>query len=250
VSKKNRHGLKRAIPEDVKREIRRRCGFGCVVCGLGYYEYEHFNPDFKDAKEHSAEGMTLLCSQCNQKRARKTLSVETVVLANGNPKCKQAGFASERYDFWTDPVEVKIGGLTFLDCAALIRVNGVDILSFRAPENEGEPVRFSGFFSDNSGDGILNIVDNVWHAGGNSWDIETVGPVITFRRALGDISLKIRVKPPGAIVVEKIDMVYDGVFFRGGENFLSISFNGRDWQKFIGCNAIGGDVGISIRSAN
>jgi trigger factor len=30
----------RAIPEPIMREVRRRCGFDCVLCGLSLYEYE------------------------------------------------------------------------------------------------------------------------------------------------------------------------------------------------------------------
>jgi hypothetical protein len=78
ASQVNKHGLPRSIPSHIKQEIRQRCGFGCVICGFGFYDYEHFDPDFVDAKSHSPEGMTLLCSQCNQKRARKRLSVATV----------------------------------------------------------------------------------------------------------------------------------------------------------------------------
>ncbi len=28
------------IPEAMKREVRQRCGFGCLICGLTLYEYE------------------------------------------------------------------------------------------------------------------------------------------------------------------------------------------------------------------
>ncbi|MXF04188.1 hypothetical protein FQ041_25950, partial [Escherichia coli] len=70
----NKHGLSRRIPETIKRQIRQRCGFGCVICGFGFYDYEHFKPDFVDAKIHDPNGMTLLCSQRNQKRARGRLS--------------------------------------------------------------------------------------------------------------------------------------------------------------------------------
>ncbi|MHB0562224.1 hypothetical protein ACX3RA_15640, partial [Escherichia coli] len=59
----NKHGLSRRIPETIKRQIRQRCGFGCVICGFGFYDYEHFKPDFVDAKVHDPNGMTLLCSQ-------------------------------------------------------------------------------------------------------------------------------------------------------------------------------------------
>lgn len=32
----NRHGLSRYIPPNIKRTIRKQCGFGCVVCGVAF----------------------------------------------------------------------------------------------------------------------------------------------------------------------------------------------------------------------
>lgn len=31
----------RNIPLPIQREVRQRCGFGCVICGMPLYEYEH-----------------------------------------------------------------------------------------------------------------------------------------------------------------------------------------------------------------
>ena len=51
----NKHGLPRTIPPDVKRAVRRACGFGCVICGLGIVDYEHVDPTFADALVHDPE---------------------------------------------------------------------------------------------------------------------------------------------------------------------------------------------------
>ncbi len=29
------------IPLPIQREVRQRCGFGCVICGLPLYDYDH-----------------------------------------------------------------------------------------------------------------------------------------------------------------------------------------------------------------
>ena len=86
MGEKNKYGLGRYIESDTRRLIRKRCGFGCVICGIGFFDYEHFDPDFAEAKEHNPEGMTLLCMQCNQKRRRGTLSASTVKRHNEFPK--------------------------------------------------------------------------------------------------------------------------------------------------------------------
>lgn len=236
MAERNHHGLGRYVPQDVRREIRTRCGFGCVICGLAYYDYEHFDPDFKDAKEHNPEGMTLLCMRCNHKRARGTLSAATVARANAHPKCKQQGFASELFDFGPEPIEVKFAGASFIDCGTLIQVGGVDLLSFKPPSEPGSPFLLSGFLSDATGATTLKIVDNEWFAGDENWDVEVVGPVITIRRGLGDIALQVRVMPPHALVIEQIDMQCEGYFFKGRGDTLKVSQDGRSWTTF---NAIG-----------
>ena len=60
----NRFGLGRDIPGTTKRIVRQRCGFGCVVCGAAFYQYEHVDPAFADARVHDPEKICLLCGGC------------------------------------------------------------------------------------------------------------------------------------------------------------------------------------------
>ena len=50
--KKNKLNLSRAIPVEVKKQVRRDSGYACVICGTCPYVYEHIEPEFKDAKIH------------------------------------------------------------------------------------------------------------------------------------------------------------------------------------------------------
>ncbi len=245
---RNKHGLTRTIRDAVKREVRKRCGFGCVRCGLAFFDYEHFDPDFKDAKEHRAEGITLLCMQCNQKRARGTLSVETVAAANAAPKCLEQGFASESFDFGSDPMQVAFAGVTFTNCPTLIEVNGFPLLSVRGPEEPGAPYRLSGFFADDTGDITLKIEDNVWSAGADNWDVECEGPLITIRNGPRLISLVLRQEPPKRLVVERIDMAFEGIRLRGKDDVLEVSFDGKSWCAWTGCNMVDCFVGMSFNN--
>lgn len=246
MGERNQHGLGRYVPQAVRREIRSRCGFGCVICGLAYYDYEHFDPDFKDAKEHNPAGMTLLCMQCNQKRARGTLSSQTVALANQAPKCRQQGFASELFDFSSEPIEVKFAGVSFYNCRTLIRVSGVDLLSFKPPEEPGTPVLLSGYLSDITGATTLKIVDNIWSAGEENWDVEVKGQRIIFRRSPSDIALQIRVAPPHALAVEIINMEFEGYHLNGNEQTLAYSRDGTSWSTLTAVSISGCDVGIAF----
>ncbi|WP_445663589.1 hypothetical protein [Enterobacter soli] len=245
---RNKHGLSRYIPEVVKREVRQRCGFGCVNCGFGFYDYEHFDPDFSDAKEHNPNGMTLLCSQCNQKRARGRLSAEAVAKANRNPKCLQQGFASEMFDIQREPLEIAFGGLVFYNCQKLIVVNGTPVLSVQPPSEPEAPMLLSGVFCDSQGRETLTINNNEWSVLSGTWDVECVGPKIIIRSEPRKISLVLRMTPPTGIVIEMLDMVFEGVGLRGDADSFMICMDGKKWQKWFGCSMRDCFTGISIQT--
>lgn len=246
MAERNKHGLGRTIPADVRRIVRQRCGFGCVRCGLAFYDYEHFDPDFKDATEHRVEGITLLCMQCNQKRRRGTLSAETVRYANADPLCLQQGFANETFDFGAEPIEIIFAGVSFTNCDTLIEINNFPILSIKPPEDVKQPYRLSGRFAGQSGEITLKIEDNVFSTGADNWDVECVGPRITIRNGPRDIALVLRSEPPKRLVVEQLNMQFEGVWLRGAMDKLEISLDGRGWNSFAACSVQNCGVGISL----
>ena len=91
----NKHGLSRTIPEPVKREVRQRCGFGCVVCGSAIVQYHHFNPLFEEAQVHFADGINLLCGKCHDKVTRGMIGDRQVREADAYPFCKHAGVVKD-----------------------------------------------------------------------------------------------------------------------------------------------------------
>jgi len=246
MGKHNRHGLSRTISADVKREVRQRCGFGCVICGLGFYDYEHFAPDFKDATEHNPAGITLLCMQCNQKRARRVLSAKTVALANANPRCLQDGFAKENWGFGSEPITVRFAGVEFVETPHLIEVNGTAMMSVLPPEEGSSIYRVSALFANVAGRTTLEIVENEWYAKRHNWDVECAGNRITIRNAHRDVALVLKSEPPGLITIEKLNMYFQGIYFRGDSSVLEISRDQRSWGKVSAMRSVRNRVGISI----
>jgi hypothetical protein len=82
----NSQGLKRAIPEQVTREVRRRCNFGCIYCGEFLVEYHHFDPEFANAKNHVSAGITLLCPSCHQKVHNALITPDEIREIEASPK--------------------------------------------------------------------------------------------------------------------------------------------------------------------
>lgn len=53
---------------------------------------------------------------------------------------------------------------------------------------------------------MLGLEENEWVGGFEAWDIEIVSQRITVRRNKGRIVLRLRLDPPGRVVVERLDM--------------------------------------------
>lgn len=214
----NKYGLTDTIPNPVKREVRQRCGFGCVNCGNAVYQYEHLEPTFAEAKEHNPEHIVLLCGGCHDRVTRTILSKETIKLRSQKPICKQKGFSFGPFDLGLVEPIVKIGTLTCKNVESLIQIDGESILSIKKPEGEGTPFRINAYLTDRDGVEILKITDNEWVTSTSNWDVEVVGPKITIRKNLGDITLILRTEAPHTLIVERLEMIHRGVRISCSEN--------------------------------
>lgn len=242
----NAYGLPRTIPADVKRKVRQACGFGCVICGLGIVQYEHVDPEYHMAKTHDPEKIVLLCPGCHAKVTTKQWSKARVKLAMRSPKCKQVGYANEFFDFCDGHPHLTFGGLKAIGCSIPIEVQGYPLFSIEAPEEEGEPFRLSGHFTDANGDVSLVIKDNEWMAGSELWDVEVIGSRITIREGVGRIHLVLRADPPYGLTVEKVDMWLGGYRFLANGEDLKVYVPGGGELNLSSCLAMGCRVGLSL----
>ncbi len=80
----------RDIPEPLKRNIRKRCGYGCVICGKPIYEYHHIY-GFKPKEVHIEDEIALLCGEHHAKVTRKLIPLEYVLKYNSLPHNKKTG---------------------------------------------------------------------------------------------------------------------------------------------------------------
>ena len=103
----------RNIPLPIQREVRQRCGFGCVICGLPLYEYEHM-AEWASVKRHVADEITLLCDQHHREKTGGLLPKEVVSQANLNPFNLREN-VSKPYNlhFSGKDAEIEIGGNSF-----------------------------------------------------------------------------------------------------------------------------------------
>ena len=168
----NKYGLTRDIPNDVARQVRQRDGFGCVICGNAFYVYEHFDPEFVEAKKHDPNGICLLCGTCERRKTSKLLSTESVKNAVMHPRCKEDGFSWGCLDIGSEHPEIILGSFTAYKVKVLVEIYGEEIFSVLPPERLGGPFRINARLSDPDGKPILGIVENEWRTFSENWDVE------------------------------------------------------------------------------
>jgi hypothetical protein len=202
----NSHGLSRNIPEQEKRCVRQRCGFGCIICGSAVVLYHHFSPPFAEAKQHLASGITLLCGRCLQKASQA--GEAEIAKWNAAPFCKTNGYTQDFLFTAMDEVRLQIRSLIFKR-KMLVMYDEEMLIGFAPPEQEGGPLRLFARVTDDEGNDILQILDNEWCAGIEAFDVDTSYGVLLIRKNFGDIVLRM-VNRDGQMALDRLNLAYKG----------------------------------------
>lgn len=236
----------RDIPDEIKREVRQRCGFGCVICGKPLYQYEHM-PGFANVLRHRAEEITLLCPDHHAEKTNKLLPVEVVERANADPYNKRAGVSPAYFlNFSGTRCEVKIGDNRFIAedeghggwCIPLI-IDNIPLIMFRLEDGH---LLFSLRVFNDKDELILDISDNYVKYSVTPWDIQLVGRRLTIKASARNILLDMELYTPNIVHVRS------GRFCLGGFELLvrpeySVFVN--TGSLMAGCTVINGN-GIAI----
>lgn len=204
----NKFNLSRVIPAPIKREVRQRVGFGCVICGHAFYHYEHFDPEFHLAPSHQAKGITLLCPNHHDAKNRNRISIETVRKANESPKCSEVGFSRGPLEIGNESLKIQIGNTIFIDPVNIITIDGFVILKVTKPIKNGSPFLLT--FIPSNYPNSNKIIENEWFGDTSSWDITTEGNKIEVKEKKGKVILEIENILNEKLVFHKIDIEYSG----------------------------------------
>jgi hypothetical protein len=242
----NRFGLSRSIPNDVKRQVRQSCGYGCVICGTAIVEYEHVRPDFARAKVHDPQAIALLCPTCHAKKTRNFLSVRRILEAMEKPKPKTKGFAFSELEDHNNHPYVVLGGMTLKNCPTPVEVRGIPLIRIECAEVSCGPYQLSASFFDVNGIPSLFIRRNEWQVASNSWDVEAVGGQITVRTGPGEIALQLLLDPGEGIVVQRLRMHCAGYFFEANHSQLEVVSPGGGRMSFTNSLVDNCNVGLAL----
>lgn len=205
----------RNIPLPIQREIRQRCGFGCVVCGLPLYDYDHLL-GWANVQRHAAEEITLLCGQHHREKGVGLLPAASVDVANRDPYNLRAG-VSKPYNlhYSGDECEVVLGGNTFSakdggygTVLLPVSVDSTPLLAFIL--GDGHLMLNLNLF-DQYNNLVLQIKNNQLVQTISPWDIQLIGRNLVVREAERKILVDITFEPPGRIIVSRGRFLCNGV---------------------------------------
>ncbi len=227
--------------------VRRECGFGCVVCGEAICDYHHFDPSFKDARQHAVSRIALLCGACHGRAGSgPLLSTQRVRLARKEPFCLSKKTWHTRVDFSSQPFLVVLGDAHFVAPRTVLRVLGEDLLSIQAPEEAGAPIRVSGRFFDACGREVVCLEENIVRGSTEAWDAGWSGGSLSIKRGPRDLALRLRVDADrNHVLIERLNMWYKGIAISVCGGWLRINHNSAEvWARGSVENA---DCCIDIR---
>ncbi|PFI14638.1 HNH endonuclease signature motif containing protein [Bacillus cereus] len=249
----------RTIPQPIQREVRQRCGFGCVICGFPIYDYDHMR-EWAKVKEHVAEDITLLCPKHHREVTQGLLPREFVIESNRDPYNLQQGHSTPLLFYYMgNSCEFHLGGNTFtMECPdeevrqlIPIMVDGIPLLSFIL--DNGRLLLNACLFDENN-EVVLLIEENQLVYSMEPWDIQIVGKTLTMREKARKILINITFDTPNKVIINKARLLCNGVeilikddVMTIGNNICSISgshFHNCQGGVVIGDSQIGAGVRI------
>lgn len=205
----------RNIPLPIQREVRQRCGFGCVVCGMPLYEYEHME-EWAQVKRHVADEITLLCDQHHREKTGGLLPKAAVRAANSDPYNLRTGTSKPyalHYSGSDAHIEIGSNSFTCKDSGygtimTPVSVDGIPLIGVILADGHFllNLVIFDEFNSP-----VLHIKNNQLFYSTAPWDVQLVGTTLTIREAHRKILVEIQFTPPNKITINKGRFLCNGV---------------------------------------
>jgi hypothetical protein len=220
----------RNIPAEIKRQVRQRTGFGCVMCGNPIVQYDHMTP-WATVLEHSADNITTLCPKHHDDKTHKRLPLSRVRGANANP-VNLTTKKSQPYSLYYGevPIVVQLGSVELsaggLSSKNLVEVRGEPVMSLRVQDG---CCLLSMRIFDEDDNLVLEIEDNELTLAPPRWDLQFISNTLTIHSARRVLQLQITFDAPSRLHVIRGDIWHDG------EPILRVLRNG---DLAIGTNVI------------
>jgi hypothetical protein len=203
------------IPLPVKRLVRQQCAFGCVLCGLPLYEYDHIVP-YDEAQEHQPDNLALLCPTHHAEKTRGLLSADAVRQARQAPansrSCESSPFLL-RYS--GQQCRANLGSnihvwpvLAEGMFTVPLLIDDTPVVLFRVEDGQ---LLLTVQLIDSTNRLLVQIIDSELVYSILPWDVEFEAQTLTVRSGPGDIFVRIRFEPPDGVSINRAHIFRNGI---------------------------------------
>lgn len=235
------------IPRALAREVRQRCGFGCVICGIPLFEYDHLL-GWANVSRHRAQEITLLCDQHHREKTAGLLPDSIVHESNEHPYNLRSG-ESAPYNLWYggNTYKFDIGNNHFFGTIPAtglevqpLRIDGVPVLSARLEDGH---YLLSFEILDSTGTLVAKVHDNELVMSATVWDVELIGTSLTIREGHRRVLVDIQFSPPSGVKIRRGRFLRNGVELLVSERWAALLNN---CMLLAGSSCSGGVAGLVV----
>lgn len=194
-------GGRPAVSDVIERQVRQRCFFGCVVCGMPIFDYDHIE-EYSVVKEHTVENITLLCPNHHREKSAGRLHGDLLRHFNANPYNRERPLTSfaavggnviTDFNFYFAKNKVKIG-LIEGNFSTLVSIDYEEIVAVR---REGVNMLLSLRIYDENSQLKLNVIDGRVQVSTDIYDYSFVGKTLKIHSAAKKIDYVLEFRADG-----------------------------------------------------
>jgi hypothetical protein len=247
---------RKPLPSKIKHQLRQRCGYGCVICGIPIYEIHHLD-GYSEANCSQTQDLTpldrlaLLCRLHHGEQQRKLLSDLMVEEASNSPfNCLREKSTPYKLHYGVGGITVWLGKFQYevIDDGVSpppqfpLVVDGIPLVRLRL---ENHYTLISILLFDERNELLLSIVDNVIQFSPDNWDIEFVNNRLTVFNVERKKILVLVFDVPNVLIVERASFWCNGINFYVSDGVSILKqeggFSALENLKASDCN-----VGIAV----
>jgi trigger factor len=207
------------IPSEIKRKVRQKCKFACIICRCPIYDYEHL-VDYSICKEHTVKNIFLLCPNCHRKKTNGTIShqqiLESEELLTQFHTTKPEKIYNKEFTLIIGNNKIK----TFN--GYLFRIIENNYFLFKNVNNEK---LIDAVFYDENNNKALIIENSEYTLFTDAWDILYEGGWIILKKEDGKVYLKIKFD------AQKNTIYILGKYYLSRNDYLEINKDGIFYKK-------------------
>lgn len=191
------------LPEAVQSQIRHRCGYGCVRCGVTIYSFCQFPVD--DEPGWSAPAIVLLCQTCLRTLTAHPLERAQYAALLKRPIARDPQFIRHQLPYYPAMPRLRVGGAALVRNTSIpVMIGGYAPIGFAPPINANGATLITLTLMTAKGIPEPIIHANIWSPPDDSWQFHHLGGRYIVESDASASRAEIEISAPDCITIVHI----------------------------------------------